>query len=78
MCVTNVGGLAEVVPDGKVGYVVKPDAKSIAAAIDDFFSNGRENEFASNISIEKQKYKWSRFVESIEELYNEVKESSKK
>lgn len=78
MCVTNVGGLAEVVPDGNVGYVVKPDAKSIAAAIDDFFSNGRENEFASNISIEKQKYKWSRFVESIEELYNEVKESSKK
>lgn len=78
MCVTNVGGLAEVVPDGKVGYVVKPDAKSIANAIDDYFSNDRENEFVNNISIEKHKYKWSRFIESIEELYNEVEKSSKK
>ena len=33
MITTNVGGLAEIVPDGKVGYVIKPDSKEIAEAI---------------------------------------------
>ena len=32
MVVTNVGGLAEVVPDGKVGFLAEPDAASIAAS----------------------------------------------
>ena len=30
MLVTDVGGLREIVPDGKCGYVVKPDPKEIA------------------------------------------------
>src|SRR5690606_13449572 len=33
MIVTNVGGLPEIVPDGKVGYVVAPEPGEIAAAI---------------------------------------------
>jgi len=39
MLVTNVGGLAEIVPDGKVGYVVQPNATAIADAINDFYDN---------------------------------------
>ena len=31
--VSNVGGLAEIVPDGKVGYVVEPNADEFANAI---------------------------------------------
>ena len=41
MLVTNVGGLDEIVPDGKVGYTVHPDVRSIADALVDFFGNQR-------------------------------------
>lgn len=68
MLVTNVGGLAEIVPDGKVGYVVKPDAPSIAAALSDFYDNSRMPDFAENLRVEKQKYAWSRMTESIKQL----------
>ena len=40
MLVTNVGGLPEIVPNGKVGYSVEPEAKVIADAISDFYCNG--------------------------------------
>mgnify|MGYP002508462035 CR=1 FL=1 len=33
MLVTNVGGLAEIVPNGKVGYVTEVDPKAVADAI---------------------------------------------
>ncbi|HAP00988.1 MAG TPA: glycosyl transferase family 1, partial [Bacteroidetes bacterium] len=38
MVVTNVGGLAEIVADGKSGFVVPPDSNSIADAIAKSFS----------------------------------------
>jgi len=37
MLVTNVGGLKEIVPDGKCGYVVKPEPEFITEAMIDFF-----------------------------------------
>lgn len=37
MLVTDLGGLAEIVPYGKGGNVVKPDPVEIAAGIEDFF-----------------------------------------
>ena len=53
MLVTNVGGLPEIVPNGKVGYSVEPEAKVIADAINDFYSNGRYAEFVgADIVIE--------------------------
>ncbi len=44
MLVTDVGGLGEIVPDGKCGYVVKPEPQAIADAIDDFFVNNRKEQ----------------------------------
>ena len=66
MLVTNVGGLAEIVPDGKIGYVVEPNKEQIAKALRRFFEENRIAEFESNIVEEKQKYSWSRFTEAIE------------
>lgn len=68
MLVTNVGGLAEIVPDGKVGYVVEVDPLKIADAIYDFFSNDRGKEFTSHIKNEKKKYAWSAMAEAINSL----------
>ena len=65
MLVTNVGGLGEVVPDKKVGYVVEPNAKAIADALFDFFTYRNEQSYIDNIRIEKEKYSWKSIVEMI-------------
>jgi glycosyltransferase involved in cell wall biosynthesis len=63
MLVTNVGGLAEIVPNGKVGYVVEPNSVEIADALLDFFENNPD--FSKNIKTEKEKYSWKKMTEAI-------------
>lgn len=70
MLVTNVGGLAEIVPDEKCGYVVKPEPAEISQKILDYFNNGREAEFTANVVIEKKKYEWQEFINTLLNLYN--------
>ncbi len=65
MLVTDVGGLAEIVPHGSVGYVVKPDMDEIADALTDFFKNNRQEEFTEGILKEKKKYSWSNMTRSV-------------
>ena len=64
MLVTNVGGLAEIVPHGKVGYVTPVNAKAVADALVDFCSDDNKLRFAQNIETEKKKYAWSRMTEA--------------
>jgi glycosyltransferase involved in cell wall biosynthesis len=68
MLVTDVGGLAETVPNGKVGYVVKPNAEEITLALLDFFDNHREQLFGENIKIEKERFGWEIFVKHLLEM----------
>jgi len=68
MIITNVGGLAEFVPDGKLGYVVEPEPAEIAKAILRFYEEGQEREFEANAAIEKKKYAWNRMTQAIREL----------
>ena len=68
MLVTDVGGLSEIVPHGKVGYIVKPNEKDIADALIDFFDNKRFNDFTENIILEKEKFQWSTMIDSINSL----------
>ncbi len=65
MIITDVGGLSEIVPDGRVGYVVPPDPQAIATAVFRYFSEEREEEFSANAAIEKQKYLWSKMTSAI-------------
>lgn len=68
MLVTNVGGLAEIVPDGKVGYVCQVNEDDVAKAIGHFAGMGkaqREERFQANILQEKQKYAWSNMTKLI-------------
>jgi glycosyltransferase involved in cell wall biosynthesis len=62
MVVTNVGGLAEVVPDGKVGFVAEPNPESIASAILRFYSPDSLPDLHENILREKAKYSWDTFT----------------
>lgn len=65
MIVTNVGGLAENVPDGKVGFVAEPNPASIADAILRFFQNNSILELERNIRKEKEQYSWENFIKKL-------------
>ena len=58
--VTNVGGLPDVVTDGKTGYV---------DAVIRYFKEEKEEEFAQNVKAEEYKYSWDRMTEVVEELW---------
>jgi glycosyltransferase involved in cell wall biosynthesis len=68
MLVTNVGGLPEIVPHGKAGYVTEPNAKEIADAIVDFYENNRKESFEQFVKEEKKKFSWETMVNGIKEL----------
>ena len=70
MLVTNVGGLSEIIPNGKVGYVVGVETKQISDALVDFFTNQRSAKMIANIKIEKTKFLWSRMTDAIDGLFN--------
>jgi glycosyltransferase involved in cell wall biosynthesis len=70
MLVTNVGGLAETIPNGKVGYVVEVDPSQIADALVDFLSNNRAEKMIENIRIEKKKFLWSKMTDAINGLFS--------
>ena len=65
MVVTNVGGLPEVVPDGKVGFVAEPNPASVAEAILRFYTPGSIPALKENILNEKKKYIWETFTKAM-------------
>lgn len=73
MLVTNVGGLSEIIPDQKIGYVVEPNEEAIADAIFDFYQNKRQIVFEQNIKEEKKKFSWENMVDAFLTVYNEIK-----
>lgn len=73
MLVTNVGGLSEIIPDGKIGYVVEPNSLEIANALVDFYEYDRIDEFEANIIEEKKKFSWSNMANTFLSVYNKIK-----
>jgi glycosyltransferase involved in cell wall biosynthesis len=68
MLVTDVGGLAELIPDGVVGYVVPPTAMAIADALVDFYAYEREEAFAAGVRQEARKFSWEVMVAALKEV----------
>ncbi len=66
---TNVGGLAEVVVDGKTGIVIPPNSSGdLANAIVRYFSENLAEKFADGVADQKKYYSWDNLVKAIEEL----------
>lgn len=63
MLVTRVGGLPEIVPHGRVGFVADPDPASIAEAIDRFAQE--QPDFTEGLLSERQRYSWEQFVRQL-------------
>ena len=69
----NVGGLSEVIENGKTGYIVeKENPEALAGAIMKFYIENKEKEFEENIALEVKKYSWESFVKGIYELVNKI------
>jgi glycosyltransferase involved in cell wall biosynthesis len=67
--VTSVGGLPEVVDDGRTGFVVPPkNAGALAEAVVRFFELSEAGDFTAAIEREQERFSWKRMVETIEEL----------
>ena len=72
MLVTNVGGLAEIVPHYKVGYVCEQDEIKISECLNDFIENNRYTQFSDNIKLEKHRFEWNYFTDGIFKLIKNI------
>jgi glycosyltransferase involved in cell wall biosynthesis len=66
---TDVGGLAEIVPDGEAGLVVPPDDPgALAAALVRFFEEDLADRLADGVRRERERYSWDHLLDAIEDL----------
>jgi glycosyltransferase involved in cell wall biosynthesis len=65
MVVTRVGGLPEIVPDGRCGFVVDPEPQAIADAIVRYFEEGWHDRLVEGVRAERAKYGWDRMTAAI-------------
>jgi glycosyltransferase involved in cell wall biosynthesis len=69
LVVTDVGGLAEIVPHGEAGLVVPPeDPEALASAIVRFFEDDLGEALTAGVRRERPKYEWARVYEAVEAL----------
>ncbi len=71
MLVTDVGGLSEIVPDGKVGVVVQPSVDAVADGLVRFFDNP-QIDYQKGLREEKQKYSWEKMTKTFFEVYDRI------
>ncbi len=72
MAVTRVGGLPEIVPDGRCGVVCEPTPDSIAAAIETMRRPGMTERFRAGVKAESRRFSWEAMCDRIEELYRQL------
>jgi glycosyltransferase involved in cell wall biosynthesis len=64
MIVTQVGGLGEIVEDGRSGYVVPVEVSAIAGAIADFFENQRSQQLKQGLVQLKKRFSWDNLAKA--------------
>ena len=69
MVVTRVGGLPEIVPDGRVGYVCEPSPEGVAGAIVRMWEGDTLERFRENCVEERRRFSWEEMCSRITELY---------
>lgn len=74
---SDVGGLSEVVGDGKTGYLVPPgDPVALAQAIVRYFGEDRKAEFQANIAAFRANLSWEEVIRKLEMLFEEIRRST--
>jgi len=73
LIVTDVGGLAEIVPHERAGLVVPPeDPEALAAAIVRFFRERMAEPLTAGVRAEKPRYSWDRLYEALEAMVDDA------
>lgn len=72
MVVTRVGGLPEIVPDGRVGYVVEPTPEAVAQAVAQIYEGDTLKRFREGCVDERRRFSWEQMCTRIRELYELV------
>lgn len=72
MITTNVGGLSEMVPDQKVGYVVEPEIDDLSLSLIKYYEENKEAEFTRNVNEEKKRFSWDLLIDQIYQLVKEL------
>ena len=72
MLVTDVGGLKEIVPHNKVGYICQPYANDVANCLVNYFTENKEAQFVKGVQEEKLKYSWGKMIKNIKSLYRDL------
>jgi glycosyltransferase involved in cell wall biosynthesis len=69
MIVTDVGGLAEVIPHETAGFVVPPrDRGALADAVARYFTEDWSERLTAGVRCQKERYAPERLAEAIEAL----------
>lgn len=72
MIVTRVGGLPEIIDDGKEGYLVDVRPEAIADAIVHFYDNNRLSAMTEAVKTRKYQFSWENMVAGILELAKSI------
>ena len=73
MIVTRVGGLPEIVPDGRVGLVCEPTEESIAKALQELYSGDKLQTFKENFADERKRFSWAAMCDKLEEVFQQTR-----
>jgi glycosyltransferase involved in cell wall biosynthesis len=73
MIVTDVGGLKEIVPDGKVGYLCQPNPESIAEKVEQIWQGDNLDRFYQNCLTERERFSWEEMCAKLMAVYDRVK-----
>ena len=70
MLVTNVGGMPEIVPDGRVGLVCEPSTDGILEGLKRIYSSNTLNTLIANFPEEKKHFSWAAMCNKLLDVYN--------
>lgn len=69
---TNVGGLPDVIRDGKTGYLVEPrNSEQLAQAVITYYKEKKQKAFEQYIKQEAYRFSWERMGEVIDDFFLE-------
>jgi glycosyltransferase involved in cell wall biosynthesis len=73
MVVTRVGGLPEIVADGKVGFVCEPTVEGVYEAITKLYKDNALQHFAEHFPAERKRFSWATMCDKLVEVLGKSK-----